>query len=152
MILSTYSRRIGKIRYWTIIAIPLIYFLFPFETYFLNLFQPLVVSSPVSFGIVNISVFSATKQIGALLFSLSFLNCFCFGFKACNSKVLVDLCYWYGNTFWFYRNRLNIICYISTFWACNNLIHADRIIFVIYWSFSFCNSCGLRYRTAKGIL
>jgi hypothetical protein len=40
----------------------------------LDLFQPLVVSSPVFFGIVNISVFSATKQIGALFFSLAFLT------------------------------------------------------------------------------
>ena len=31
VLLHTYSRRIGKIRYWTIISIPLIYFLFPFE-------------------------------------------------------------------------------------------------------------------------
>src|SRR5206468_5325981 len=31
VLLSTYSRRIGKIRYWAIISIPLIYFLFPFE-------------------------------------------------------------------------------------------------------------------------
>jgi hypothetical protein len=72
-LLSTYSRRIGKIKYWTIVAIPLIYFLFPFEGYFLNTFQPLVVSSPILYGVVNVLVFSATKQIGALFFSLAFL-------------------------------------------------------------------------------
>jgi hypothetical protein len=73
VLLSTYSRRIGKIKYWTIAAIPLIYFLFPFEGYFLNTFQSLVVSSPILFGVVNVLVFSATKQIGALFFSLAFL-------------------------------------------------------------------------------
>jgi hypothetical protein len=73
VLLSTYSRRIGKVRYWIIICIPLIYFLFPFQTYVLNLFQPLIISSPALTGLVNILVFSATKQIGALFFSLAFL-------------------------------------------------------------------------------
>ena len=72
-LLSTYSRRMGKIRYWTIICIPLIYFLFPFQTYILNISGPPITTSPVLTGLVNILVFSATKQIGALFFSLAFL-------------------------------------------------------------------------------
>ena len=73
VLLSTYSRKIGKLRYWTIICIPLIYFLFPFQTYALNIFEPLMVTSPVLTGLVNTLFFSATKQIGALFFSLAFL-------------------------------------------------------------------------------
>ena len=46
VLMSTYSRRIGKIRYWTIISIPLIYFLFPFEKNVVDIFQSFVVSSP----------------------------------------------------------------------------------------------------------
>jgi hypothetical protein len=64
---------VGKIRYWTIITIPLIYFLFPFEIYFLNIFQPLLVSSPELYGLINVLVLSAPKQIGALFFSLAFI-------------------------------------------------------------------------------
>jgi hypothetical protein len=74
ILLSTYSRRIGKIRYWTIISIPLIYFLFPFEKNVVDIFRSLVVSSPVLYGVLNVTIFSATKQIGALLFSLAFLT------------------------------------------------------------------------------
>ena len=73
VLLSTYSRRIGKIRYWAIISIPLIYFLFPFEKNVVDIFRSLVVSSPVLYGVLNVTIFSATKQIGALLFSLVFL-------------------------------------------------------------------------------
>jgi len=73
VLMSTYSRRIGKIRYWTIISIPLIYFLFPFEKNVVDIFQSLVVSSPVLYGVLNVTLFSATKQIGALFFSLVFL-------------------------------------------------------------------------------
>jgi len=73
VMMNTYSRRIGKIRYWAIISIPLIYFLFPFEKNVVDLFQSLVVSSPVLYGVLNVTIFSATKQIGALFFSLVFL-------------------------------------------------------------------------------
>lgn len=73
VMMKTYSRRIGKIRYWAIISIPLIYFLFPFEKNVVDIFQSLVVSSPVLYGVLNVTIFSATKQIGALFFSLVFL-------------------------------------------------------------------------------
>jgi len=73
VMMNTYSRRIGKIRYWMVISIPLIYFLFPFEKNVFNIFQSLAVSSPVLYGILDVTIFSATKQIGALFFSLVFL-------------------------------------------------------------------------------
>jgi hypothetical protein len=73
VLMSTYSRRIGKIRYWAIISIPLIYFLFPFEKNVVDIFHSLAVSSPVLYGVLNVTIFSATKQIGALFFSLVFL-------------------------------------------------------------------------------
>jgi hypothetical protein len=73
VLLSTYSKRIGKIRYWMITSIPLIYFLFPFEQYTVDIFQSLSISSPVLYGILDVLIFSATKQIGALFFSLVFL-------------------------------------------------------------------------------
>jgi len=56
-----------------ITSIPLIYFLFPFEKNVVDIFQSLVVSSPVLYGVLNVTIFSATKQIGALFFSLVFL-------------------------------------------------------------------------------
>jgi hypothetical protein len=73
VLLSTYSRRIGKIRYWAIISVPLIYFLFPFEKNVVDIFRSFVISSPVLYGVLNVTIFSATKQIGALFFSLAFL-------------------------------------------------------------------------------
>jgi hypothetical protein len=62
----------GKVRYWMIMVLPLMYFLFPFETYFLNIFQPLMTSSPVTFAIINALILGATKQVGALFFSIAF--------------------------------------------------------------------------------
>ena len=74
VLLKTYSRRIGKFRYWIIVCIPIIYFLFPFEKSFVDIFGSLVTASPVLFGIVNLLLFSATKQIAALFFSIAFLT------------------------------------------------------------------------------
>lgn len=74
VLLKTYSRRIGKFKYWIIICIPIIYFLFPFEKNFVDIFGSLVTASPVLSGLVNILLFSATKQIAALFFSVAFLT------------------------------------------------------------------------------
>jgi hypothetical protein len=74
VLLNTYSRRIGKFRYWMIICTPIIYFLFPFEKNFVDIFSSLIKTSPVLFGLVNFLLFSATKQIAALFFSVVFLT------------------------------------------------------------------------------
>ena len=57
---------------FTLISIPLIYYLFTFEGYFGNIFSQLFLHNPVAFGVSYNLIFSATKQIGALLFSLAF--------------------------------------------------------------------------------
>jgi hypothetical protein len=72
-LLNQYKYRLGKIKYYTLAAIPLIYFLFPFHTYFANLLSPFVLDSPIAVSVIYTVFFSATKQVGAFLFSLSFL-------------------------------------------------------------------------------
>ena len=71
-LLSQYRYKLGRIKYFTLISIPLIYYLFTFEGYFGNIFSQLVLHNPVAFGVSYNLIFSATKQIGALLFSLAF--------------------------------------------------------------------------------
>jgi hypothetical protein len=73
-LLSQYRYKIGKVKFYALMVIPLIYYLFPFEAYFGNIFSPLKLNSPVTFGAVYVLIFSATKQVGALLFSLTFLT------------------------------------------------------------------------------
>jgi hypothetical protein len=73
ILLSHYRFKMGKIKYFILISIPLIYYLFPFEGYFGNIFFSLILDYPISFAIVYILIFSATKQIGALFFSIFFL-------------------------------------------------------------------------------
>jgi hypothetical protein len=70
--LSQYRYKLGKIKYFSLMSIPLIYYIFPFQNYFGDAFFSLLQSSPVFYSIIYILSFSATKQAGALLFSLSF--------------------------------------------------------------------------------
>jgi hypothetical protein len=72
-LLNQYKYRLGKIRYYALTIIPLIYFIFPFHTYFGNLLSPFVLDSPIAVSVMYTILFSATKQVGAFLFSLSFL-------------------------------------------------------------------------------
>jgi hypothetical protein len=72
-LLNQYKYRLGKIRYYTLTIIPLIYFIFPFHTYFANLLSPFVLDSPIAISVMYSLLFSSTKQLGAFLFSISFL-------------------------------------------------------------------------------
>src|SRR5688500_3763749 len=72
ILLSQIRHRMGKLRFLSLISIPLIYYIFPFQNYFGDLFFTLLFYSPVIFSVVYILIFSATKEVGAFLFGLSF--------------------------------------------------------------------------------
>jgi hypothetical protein len=74
ILLSQYRYKLGRIKYYTLLSVPMIYYLFTFQGYFGNIFSQLVLHYPVTFGVTYTLFFSATKQIGALLFSLAFLT------------------------------------------------------------------------------
>ena len=71
-ILYQYRYKLGRIRYFTLMCIPLVYYLFPFEAYLGGTLSGFMYTSPITFGILYVVIFSATKEVGSLLFSLSF--------------------------------------------------------------------------------
>lgn len=73
-LLRQYRQRIGRIKYWCLMIAPLVYFLFPFGSYFIDISSELMADSPVLFSIIYISIFSATKQVGGILFSMVFVT------------------------------------------------------------------------------
>jgi hypothetical protein len=72
IILSQYRHKMGRIKYYSLMSVPLIYYIFPLQGYFGDVFFNLLQSSPISYSILYILIFSATKQVGAVLFSLAF--------------------------------------------------------------------------------
>jgi len=71
-LLNQYRYRMGRLRYFSVICVPLIYYVFPFQGYFGDALFPLLVSSPLIFSTIYVLIFSATKQVGAVFFGLSF--------------------------------------------------------------------------------
>jgi hypothetical protein len=69
---SQFRYKMGTFKFYVLMSIPLVYYLFPFQGYYGDVFFPLLVSSPVVFTIIYILLFSATKQVGAFFFGLSF--------------------------------------------------------------------------------
>jgi hypothetical protein len=69
---SQFRYKTGRLKFYLLMNIPLIYYLFPFQGYFGDVFFPLLVASPVAFTVIYILIFSATKQVGAVFFGLTF--------------------------------------------------------------------------------
>jgi hypothetical protein len=71
-LLHHYSRRLGKLKYWIIVAIPLVYFLSQFLSPLLGLFDPIIELSPVINSILLILIFALSKPAGGILFGVAF--------------------------------------------------------------------------------
>jgi hypothetical protein len=72
ILLRHYSRRLGKIKYWVLVSIPLAYFLSQFQPLFLFTFAEFRMSDPVHFGIVYTLLFSISRPLGGVLFGIAF--------------------------------------------------------------------------------
>ncbi|MGA7543101.1 MAG: hypothetical protein WBW34_08580 [Nitrososphaeraceae archaeon] len=71
-LLREYSKRIGRITYWTLVSIPLVYFLSQFPALIFNIFDFLIISNPTLFGIVLTLIFSLSRIAGGILFGIAF--------------------------------------------------------------------------------
>ena len=72
LLLRHYSKKIGRIKFWIILSIPLIYFTLQYQTSFLEILLPFRLSNPVLFGIIYTIMFSASKPIGGILAGIAF--------------------------------------------------------------------------------
>jgi hypothetical protein len=72
ILLRGYTTRFGKIRYWTIVSIPLIFFIFPFLANEFGIFDNLRFEYGRSFNLIYYIFFSPYKQVGGLLFGVAF--------------------------------------------------------------------------------
>jgi hypothetical protein len=72
LLLHHYSRRLGLIKYWIIVLIPLVYFLSQFQGVVLDVFTPLRALNPILFAVSYTLIFSATQSVGGILFGIAF--------------------------------------------------------------------------------
>ena len=69
LFLRAYSRKMGRIKYWSLMSLPLLYFLIQFQPLFLN---ALYFLEPNIIARLYIQVFAASKVVGGVLFGISF--------------------------------------------------------------------------------
>ena len=72
LLLRHYSQKLGKIKYWIIVSIPLVYFLGQFISLFFNLFTPLLQSNAIFYGVLLTLTFTFSKPAGGILFGVAF--------------------------------------------------------------------------------
>ncbi len=72
LLLHSHSRKLGRAKYWTLVTIPLVYFLSQFQLAIVDVFTPFRISDPILFGIVTTLFFNATIPVGGALFGIAF--------------------------------------------------------------------------------
>jgi MFS family permease len=72
LLLHHYSRRFGRVKYWVIVSLPLVYFRSQFVSYSLNLFASLLSSDPIFYGTLLSVLFTVSKAAGGILFGVAF--------------------------------------------------------------------------------
>jgi hypothetical protein len=72
LLLCHHSHKLGRVKYWIILIIPLAYFLSQFITFFLNTFQPLFQTDPIFFNILVTLLYTLSKPISGILFGIAF--------------------------------------------------------------------------------
>lgn len=72
ILLKTYSVRFGKLNYWILVTVPVVYFLIPFLFDELGTIDDLRLEYGRQFNLIYNIFFSPYKQVGGLLFGLAF--------------------------------------------------------------------------------
>lgn len=72
LLLTPYSRKSGRIKYWFTVSLPLVYFLSQFPSFYLNIFASLLNADPVFYGILLSVLFIISKAAGGIFFGVAF--------------------------------------------------------------------------------
>jgi hypothetical protein len=72
LLLHYYSQKVGRIKYWIVVSLPLVYFLSQFPTLFLKVFDPIIKENPFFYGSLLIFIFTLSKPAGGILFGIAF--------------------------------------------------------------------------------
>ena len=136
LLLSQYRYKMGRIKYFSLLGIPLIYYIFPFRELFRRCILPFVaVISSLFISLLYILIFSATKQVGALLFSLVFWTASSLVYNDQIRKSLLLSSIGIAILLWFPRNSTITISRLSTLRPYNRSIYSSRVIPTFCWDF-----------------
>jgi hypothetical protein len=72
LLLHHYSQKVGRIKYWIVVSLPLVYFLSQFPALFLSVFDPIIKENPIFFGSLFTLIFTLSKPAGGIMFGIAF--------------------------------------------------------------------------------
>ena len=72
ILLRHYSVKLGKVKYWALVSLPLLYFLFQFVAFILNANVLFLSGNPILYSILITLIFTLSKPIGGILFGVAF--------------------------------------------------------------------------------
>ena len=72
LLLLYHSKKLGRIKYWIVITLPLIYFLGQFQSLFIDVLSDFRFYDSVLFGLSYTIIFTLAKPLGGFLFGLAF--------------------------------------------------------------------------------
>ncbi|HYZ51214.1 MAG TPA: hypothetical protein VE593_10030, partial [Nitrososphaeraceae archaeon] len=72
LLLHHHSKKLGVVKYWILVTIPLVYFLSQFQPIFLDLFSAYRMSNPILFDVLYAIIFNLSKPVGGILFGIAF--------------------------------------------------------------------------------
>jgi len=72
MVLYTHSHRLGKVKFWALVILPLLYIVAEFQPFVLPLLAQYRSADPVNFTIVYTLIFSMIKLAGAFFFGIGY--------------------------------------------------------------------------------
>lgn len=72
LLLRHHSKKLGVVKYWILVTMPLVYFLSQFQPMFLDLLLDYRSSNLIVFNILYTLFFSLSKPIGGILFGIAF--------------------------------------------------------------------------------
>lgn len=72
MLLRHYSERLGNVKYWIMVSVPVIYFVSQFQSLFLSVLDEFRIMQPFLFGVVFTLIYNSAYAMGGLLLGVAF--------------------------------------------------------------------------------
>jgi hypothetical protein len=74
VLLKRYYHKMGKLKYYVLTSIPLIFFVSQFPSLLTDIFGPLIISDPVFYGVLFTIIFFLSNPVGGIFFGIAFLT------------------------------------------------------------------------------
>ena len=72
VLLKRYYHKMGKIKYYILTSVPLVFFVIQFPLLLTDVFGPLIISDPTFYGILFTVIFFLSNTVGGIFFGIAF--------------------------------------------------------------------------------